>query len=480
MASQGTPPNTAKRPRLSLQIRTSCLSPSKGLRGGPVNPSDPTAFNTLSNAYVTAIERSSASSSLSTTQSEPITAINTLQAFTLETPAEPRPPRVFTPYVASYPETPLTALSNSPSQMEIKFPSTMTATPPLSATADASPAQVFTFSSSSSSLSSAAAKKAPATLASPVDGRPTSSSITRRRIYAGLAGGELPYTHPRSLHSILRNSPLPPRTAIPPPSPRRQSLRLQEKAAKKVEYNNPLTQDIITNTYVKSHIDLLTDDTSPNTPPLPTATDSVLDVALSFTANELRDGGQTPGPFEETRRRMAGLGVPQLPSPVENGGPRKRKRAEKKRQWRWTIGQEDDDDDDEGAAVVTAVVDETTTTTTKPGDPTAPSHKEGNPAAAAPRITYLETPAPSIESASSLSEAGDIDVEMSDTSSVLSADDQRGRARLRAPSETEPDLKTPTAPGKVNNGSHAAGQNRDTPIPELSDKRDTPVPPELV
>ncbi|GJN74326.1 proteinrelated to glucan 1, 4-alpha-glucosidase [Purpureocillium lilacinum] len=454
MESQGTP-NTAKRPRLSLQIRTSCLSPSKGLRGGPVNPSDPTAFNTLSNAYVTAIERSS------TAQSEPITAINTLQAFSIETPAEPRPPRVFTPYVANYPETPLTALSNSPSQMEIKFPSTMTATPPLSATADASPAQVFAFSSSSS----VTAKKTPATLASPVDGR-----AARRRIYAGL-GGDLPYTHPRSLHSILRNSPLPPRTAIPPPSPRRQSLRLQEKAAKKVEYNNPLTQDIITNTYVKSHIDLLTDDASPNTPPLPTAADTVLDVALSFTANELRDGGQTPGPFEETRRRMAGLAVPQLPSPVENGGgPRKRKRTEKKRQWRWTIGQEDGDED--AAAVIAAA--------TQTEDSKTTSSQDITPGAALPQITYLETPTPSIESTSSLSELGD--VEMSDTSSVLSTDDYRARGRLRAPSErseTDLDLKTPTAPGKAN-GQAPGQQNRDTPIPELSEKRDTPVPPELI
>ncbi|KAJ6441988.1 proteinrelated to glucan 1, 4-alpha-glucosidase [Purpureocillium lavendulum] len=447
MASQGDS-STAKRPRLSLQIRTSSLSPSKGLRGYPVNPSDPTAFNTLSNAYVTAIERSS------TAQSEPITAINTLQAFSIETPAEAKP-RVFTPYVANYPETPLTALSDSPSQMEIKFPSTMTATPPLSATADASPAKVFTFSSSG-----VTSQQSPASLGSPIDGR-----VARRRLCATL-GGALPYTHPRSLHSILRNSPLPPRTAIPPPSPRRQSLRLQEKAAKKVEYNNPLTQDIITNTYVKSHIDLLTDDASPNTPPLPTGTDTVLDVALSFTANEIRDGGQTPGPFEETRRRVAGLAIPQLPSPVENGGPRKRKRMDKKRQWRWTIGQ--DDDDLEGLAVVAPAASSEATKTTRT--------EAATPGAGVPQITYLETPTPSIESVSSFSEVGD--VEMSDTSSVLSVDDRPTRERLRAPSETELDLKTPTAPSKTN--AAAAGPNRDTPIPELSAKRDTPVPPELM
>src|SRR5687767_15779113 len=49
-----------------------------------------------------------------------------------------------------------------------------------------------------------------------------------------------PYNHPHSLHSILRNSPLPPRTAIPPPSPRRQSLRLAEKAARSEEHTSEL------------------------------------------------------------------------------------------------------------------------------------------------------------------------------------------------------------------------------------------------
>ena len=61
----------AKRPRLSLQIKTSssCGSSSgtptttttnrPASRGFSLNPSDPTAFNTLSNAYVTAIERAS-------------------------------------------------------------------------------------------------------------------------------------------------------------------------------------------------------------------------------------------------------------------------------------------------------------------------------------------------------------------------------------------------------------------------------------
>jgi hypothetical protein len=55
---------------------------------------------------------------------------------------------------------------------------------------------------------------------------------------------------------------------------------------------------------------------------------------MAYDGHETRDGGQTPGPFEEMRRRMAGLGSESDPeTPL-----RKRKRREKKRRWVWTIG----------------------------------------------------------------------------------------------------------------------------------------------
>lgn len=443
-------PSASKKPRLSLQIKTSSISTSKGMRGYAINPSDPTAFNTLSNVYVTAIERSSS------VQSEPITAINTLQAFSLETPAEYRDtnPRVYTPYIASYPQTPLTALSDSPSKMEFHYPSTMTATPPLSAgPTDFSSPKVFTFSSSDISCT-----QSPQTLDSPVEGR----ALRRRMAPCPLPGLSLqpPYTHPRSLHSILRNSPLPPRTAIPPPSPRRQSIRLQEKAAKRVGYNNPLTQEITTNQYIKSHIDLLTDDASPSSPALPSEPENVLDVALAFTANEIQDGGQTPGPFEDMRRRMAGLGHAPI-SPAGPGGARKRKRMEKKRQWVWTIGQEDDDED-AGRAVAALRANATKTS----ADSTLAKTTD------VPEIAYPETPTLSIEGVSSV--AASVDIEMSDTSTVASED---YRHELRSPSETELDPKTPTAPKP---SGRSTERKRDTPIPELSEKRGVSVPPELV
>jgi hypothetical protein len=108
------------------------------------------------------------------------------------------------------------------------------------------------------------------------------------------------------------------------------SMRLANRANKKVGYNDPLTQTITTNKYVKSHIDLLSEE-SPFS-----ATDSekekleTLDMAMAYTGDETRDGGETPGPFEEMRRRMA-------ESDLETPGSRKRKRREKKRKWEWTI-----------------------------------------------------------------------------------------------------------------------------------------------
>jgi hypothetical protein len=107
-------------------------------------------------------------------------------------------------------------------------------------------------------------------------------------------------------------------------------MRLAGRAAKKVGYNDPLTQTITTNKYVKSHIELLIEDSpSSATDPESAALDT-LDVTMAYTGNETRDGGQTPGPFEEMRRRMAD-------SEIATPARRKRRSREKKRKWEWTI-----------------------------------------------------------------------------------------------------------------------------------------------
>ncbi|KHO02007.1 uncharacterized protein MAM_01008 [Metarhizium album ARSEF 1941] len=442
MASSQQASNVSKRPRLSLQIRTTvCSPPSKSLRALPLNPSDPTTFNTMSNVYVTAIERASA------IQCEPITAVNTLPNLRLQTPIENNrlKPRLATPSMPTCPETPLTAQPVSPQQVDFIYPSIMAATPPLSAGPADNPSHVFAFPPSADTPSKT--NRPPECL--------TENHMPKRRrapCSAPQITSQLPYTHPRSLHSILRNSPLPPRTAIPP-SPRHQPLCFQGKASKRVEYDSPLEEEITTSKYIRSHIELLSEDASPLSPtrrthcafPLVTTPRETLpEAALVFTANEIQDGGQTPGPWEDMGRRMAGLGASSPTSPGAPTGPPERKR-EKKRRWVWTIGQDDDDDDGGGCAASTA-------------SPSESAHKKAK-AEGVPQLTYEELPTPSIESISPL---GGSDADVSETCSVLSADDADRRRCLSVPPSADAEAKTPSA------STVAAYPHRDTPIPELA------------
>src|SRR3569833_2669296 len=275
-----------KRPRLSLQIK-SVSSPVPTVRtsrtlNAVVKPRSPTAFNTLSNVYSTAIDRSTP------VQAEPLTAINTragppsLPRLQTQQPEKPG----FTPFTAHYPDTPLTAQPMSPAAaaMEINFPSTMTATPPLSAgPVDPAGPKMFAFPPSEAVARALGC-------ASPCTPRRRNALLSS----AAAQGKAAPYTHnPRSLHSILRNSPLPPRSAQTPISPRRQSLRLQEKTAQHVNNNSPLTQTITTNKYTKSHIDLLFEEASPYSPPCQEGgAELSLDLAMAYDGEETRDGGQ--------------------------------------------------------------------------------------------------------------------------------------------------------------------------------------------
>jgi hypothetical protein len=117
-------------------------------------------------------------------------------------------------------------------------------------------------------------------------------------------------------------------------------MRLANRAAKKVGYNDPLTQTITTNKYVKSHIDLLAEESpfSATDPELEKV--EALDLTMAYTGDETRDGGQTPGPFEEMRRRMA-------ESDIATPSTKKRKRKEKKRKWEWTISSADGETEEE-------------------------------------------------------------------------------------------------------------------------------------
>ncbi|KAK7755650.1 hypothetical protein SLS62_002260 [Diatrype stigma] len=360
-------PEAPRRPKLSLQIKPAVTSQARTRKSAlaHANPRSPTTFNTLSNVYVTAIERSTP------VQSTPITAINTQQQQPLRLQTDlsafkDHQHRAQSPFAASYPDTPLSANPISPAQsMDIVFPSQqMTATPPLSAgpTEPAGP-KPFSFANADATTNTISVPQSPA-------------QARRRAIYGAfgsMAKAAAPYSHNRALHSILRNSPLPPSsaTAVSPLSPRRQSRRLQEKAARRVGYESPLTQTIITEKYTHSHIELLaaTDDDETSSPytPSPVAagvedSEMMLDfVMMSYPGDgteNTRDGGQTPGPFEEMRRRMTTLGTGVIGSdqkreaalsPRSDGGVRKnrhqRRRKEKKRKWVWTIGNQGDDID---------------------------------------------------------------------------------------------------------------------------------------
>lgn len=428
-----------------------------------MDPKDPTAFNTLSNVYVTTIERATPS------QHEPITAINTFQAFSLTTPVERQDPkhRVVTPYVASYPETPSSDTAPSPHPgLEINYPSTMTATPPLSAgPIDSNTTKAFSFSPAD--ISAAPARNDSL--------RPEKRALARPQTLAELTL-QAPYTHPRSLHSILRNSPLPPPTAIPPPSPRRQSRRLQDRANRRVCYNNPLTQEIVTNKYTKSHIDLLVEEASPHSPPcVPPQPQSAIDLALAFTPNEIQDGGQTPGPFEDMRRRMTGLAASGTPlSPSGPKGISKRKKKEKKRRWVWTIGQEDDGDDENIGGSIAALRAEAA----KAKD--VEEIKTPVTAIKAPLITFLTAPTPNTDNFESLNGIlkENNDVEMSDTSSCLTVPERPQHMT----GEMDLDIKTPIA--RQDEESQVILMLPENTLSRLGSspglKRDSPVPPDML
>ncbi|KAI1351828.1 hypothetical protein F5Y01DRAFT_104429 [Xylaria sp. FL0043] len=340
------PPGQSRRPRLTLQTKPVHGSGVQSRRSyANVDIKSPTALNTLSNLYTTAIERSTP------TRSTPLTAIQLQPPLKLRTDPDTlrsQPQRLQTSFT-SRPDTPLSDNPISPTQkIEIVYPSTMTPTPPLSAEIVDSERRMFTFPSMEINRQVMPLSPAPS---------------RGRGSYTGLGPTAVaPYSHNRSLHSILRNSPLQPASAKSPSSARRKSVRLQEKASRRVGYGSPLTQTITTEKYIKSHIDLLVEEASPYTPsPMPEDSDRILDLTLAYSGDETKDGGQTPGPFEEMRRRMTTLATETPVASPKPEGIQKRKRKEKRRKWVWTIGREDEESESGAMAAIRAAAGETRT-----------------------------------------------------------------------------------------------------------------------
>ncbi|KAK3493277.1 hypothetical protein B0T13DRAFT_47284 [Neurospora crassa] len=377
---QSQPSSPPKRPRLSLQIKTfngSSVRTSRTLAAA-VDVKSPTAFNTLSNVYATAVDRSTPiqehAPATALSGGKPMLRLQTQEAGQNGGAAVSKDRRLQTPYLGPYLDTPLTAQPMSPAiataQSQMIFPSAMTATPPLSAQPqEQNGPRVFAFDSSNNTnnnYSMAQPSLSIDTTSTSQASEMASCSETPRRRTTFPSNVKLPYTHPRSLRSILRNSPLAPLTCQSPNSSRRQSLRLQEKAARRVAYHSPLCETITTSKYTKSHVDLLAEDSG--TPTTSTGARSIsssssssscssssegeelLDQTMAYTGgNETRDGGQTPGPYEEMRRRMAGMhaSTPISLSPTSGGIRKNRglqgKKREKKRRWVWTIGKDAED-----------------------------------------------------------------------------------------------------------------------------------------
>ncbi|VBB77884.1 Putative glucan 1, 4-alpha-glucosidase [Podospora comata] len=415
-----SPQSPPKRPRLSLQITAIANGPSVRTSrrvAAAVDMKSPTAFNTLSNVYATAVDRSTP------IQENPPTALlSGRPILRLQTQTQDAAPATataatakarHTPYLGPYLDTPLTAQPLSPAialNREVQFPSAMTATPPLSAQAQDANARVFTFDSTNKpGLPSRHQNQSQQESTTPAPSLPSQSLKRRTNTLPANMTPKLPYTHPRSLRSILRNSPLPPLTTNLSPStgqnisPRRTSLRLQERAARRVAYNSPLEQTITTHKYTRSHIDLLVadDDTTPVSPSVTSdegdldSNSTVLDQTMAYS-NLTRDGGQTPGPFEEMRRRMADMraSTPTTSSssalsPTSTGGIRKKggKRREKKRRWVWTIGQDEDGEES---------LPSSSSTTPATAVPTLaiPTTGKKHPLAASTTVPVIAVPAP--------------------------------------------------------------------------------------
>lgn len=232
----------------------------------------------------------------------------------------------------------------------------------------------------------------------------------------------------------------------------------------------------MTNKYTKSHIDLLVEEASPHSPPcVPPQPQSAIDLALAFTPNEIQDGGQTPGPFEDMRRRMTGLAASGTPlSPSGPKGISKRKKREKKRRWVWTIGQEDDGDDENIGGSIAALRAEAA----KAKD--VEEIKTPVTAIKAPLITFLTVPTPKTDKFQGLSGVlkEDNDVEMSDTSSCLSVSE--GSQHMAG--EMDLDLKTPIA--RQDEESQVILMLPENTLSRLGSspglKRDSPVPPDML
>lgn len=198
----------------------------------------------------------------------------------------------------------------------------------------------------------------------------------------------------------------------------------------------------------------------------------ILDLALAYTGDETRDGGETPGPFEEMRRRMTGLGTETPIHSPRPDGIRKRKRKEKRRKWVWTIGQDDEENESGAIAALKAAAEASTPRSSAPLSLSVPVARHAKATTSEP-LTAVQISFESAESSSDLARDG-MDVEMSDASSISSS-------RATTPPDIELEMKIPTAAMLNTTLPKVENLGAVDPVnPETGSRRDIPIPPDLV
>lgn len=281
-------------------------------------------------------------------------------------------------------------------------------------------------------------------------------------------------------------------------------------------YGSPIEQEITNNEYVRSHIDLLADEVSPRSATSPSGTPGaaglsspndqmVLDMTMAYTGDETRDGGQTPGPFEEMRRRMAGLVTRTPTSPTvpasstsSPSGIRKRRKTtsrETKRRWVWTIGTQEDDADDRevgGAIAAIRAAARAQAQAEAEGQPRANAGTTEGSAAAAPTVSPpsvvepgaqspMEIPTPSIET---VDEAAAEDVVMSESEAEAETEPPEGSGSgggLAVSANMDVDLVTPTVARRSNAHLRSVRQDSEGLFnSETGSRQDTPIPAHLI
>lgn len=191
-----------------------------------------------------------------------------------------------------------------------------------------------------------------------------------------------------------------------------------------------------------------------------------IDLTMAYSGDEIKDGGRTPGPFEEMRRQMTSLATATPTSSPRSDGIRRRKRKEKKRKWVWTIGKEDEKSENGAVAALRAAVGEASTLKCT--------------TATEPLTAIQDSPEPADSELELTLEDDDdhMDLDVSETNNNHSS-------RVVNPSGVNHDAETPSTNHNLASPESSLTKNAQLALaeqlnPEAGNRRDTPIPPDPV